>query len=618
MEVKKLIAVLLTGAFLFQSVVMASEFENGEFKDIYAQVEQDVDENTIGYGANPVWKEFYVSNNGNDSNAGTKESPFATLEAAKDAVREINADMQGDIVVHIEAGFYYIDEMLELGIEDSGSNGYNVIWLGDKNDMPVISGGKKIEGFKPSEEYEGLYEVKVDYPDRILNLYVNGHSRELAAGTRLIRTQKKPSFMSTAQWKEMYPDATTSDYEYYDTETSNKSDGVFVRKQDAAIYDNIRDVFAAYDLSFQSSTIPIEEIFENPYDRDQYIIRFGQIWNFYCKYSNSPTMPNGAEPFRLKNAFELLDSPGEFYFNRTTQMLYYMPYADEDMDTAEVIMPYQTQLIRVKGDNLKTRVSHIAFEGIQVSHTMYNEWTYNSFKSQYGENSDMYGGTFNWGNQIPSAITVQFADDITFENNNFFGTGGNSICVFGTCERIYFVGNSFTDIGVSGIVVNGNSPHLINNDGVYTYGTPNEEQRKKSLDLLATPIWKISLSYDGEAPNTDVYGRMVLSNKTSSEDWDGRIGRKSWVDEYKYPDSAWKSDPKAPERGEQSWIKYDFGGAYNINKIAMAFSEKYVSDEEKSNYEILLSNDMYFRDGNYKTVAVQNTPADTVSEYEVN
>ena len=49
-----------------------------------------------------AWKEFYVSAAGSDSNTGTSEdSPYRTLEKARDSVREISADMQGDIVVKI-------------------------------------------------------------------------------------------------------------------------------------------------------------------------------------------------------------------------------------------------------------------------------------------------------------------------------------------------------------------------------------------------------------------------------------------------------------------------------------------------------------------------------------
>ena len=39
-------------------------------------------------------------------------------------------------------------------------------------------------------------------------------------------------------------------------------------------------------------------------------------------------------PVYLENALELLDEPGEFYFDRAEKKLYYLPMEDEDMETA--------------------------------------------------------------------------------------------------------------------------------------------------------------------------------------------------------------------------------------------------------------------------------------------
>ena len=119
-----------------------------------------------------AWKEFYVSINGNDENPGTKDAPFKTVGAAKDAVREINSQMQGDIVVNIESGYYYLDNMLDFRPEDSGFNGHRVIYRGTGQTRPVLSGGKQITGFKESE-YEGIYVADADF-DVFLQLSVNG------------------------------------------------------------------------------------------------------------------------------------------------------------------------------------------------------------------------------------------------------------------------------------------------------------------------------------------------------------------------------------------------------------------------------------------------------------
>jgi len=128
------------------------------------------------------WKTIYVSPQGSDDGSGTEASPFRTLSRAQEAVREINSDMQGDIVVQVAKGTYYMDEPLSFRKEDSGTNGHRVIWRGI--DRPTISGGKEITGFAPSAEHPGLYEANVDGIDRIMQIYVNGKKRWMIAYSR--------------------------------------------------------------------------------------------------------------------------------------------------------------------------------------------------------------------------------------------------------------------------------------------------------------------------------------------------------------------------------------------------------------------------------------------------
>ena len=59
----------------------------------------------------------------------------------------------------------------------------------------------------------------------------------------------------------------------------------------------------------------------------------------------------------ILNAFELLKQPGQFYFDRTAQMLYYIPRPGEDMTTASVIalMPAAVIAIVVPVGSLRAR-----------------------------------------------------------------------------------------------------------------------------------------------------------------------------------------------------------------------------------------------------------------------
>ncbi|MBJ8193519.1 hypothetical protein JDS79_43135, partial [Bacillus cereus] len=64
-------------------------------------------------GAVNIMKEIYVSTAGNDlSGDGSEKKPFATIERARDEVRKINQNMNGDIIVHIGGGTYTIDNTI--------------------------------------------------------------------------------------------------------------------------------------------------------------------------------------------------------------------------------------------------------------------------------------------------------------------------------------------------------------------------------------------------------------------------------------------------------------------------------------------------------------------------
>ena len=72
--------------------------------------------------------DFFVSASGSDSWSGTlatpnaqrSDGPFATLERAGDAVRELKRQEARDIVVLIREGTYQLQDTVVFGLEDSG------------------------------------------------------------------------------------------------------------------------------------------------------------------------------------------------------------------------------------------------------------------------------------------------------------------------------------------------------------------------------------------------------------------------------------------------------------------------------------------------------------------
>ena len=94
--------------------------------------------------------DFYIAPKGSDLNRGTKARPWATLEAARDAVRKLRKEKhgpQGGITIWLRAGDYFRTNALELTEIDSGTSDSPVIWRRYKGETVRLIGGKRITGF---------------------------------------------------------------------------------------------------------------------------------------------------------------------------------------------------------------------------------------------------------------------------------------------------------------------------------------------------------------------------------------------------------------------------------------------------------------------------------------
>ena len=64
--------------------------------------------------------EFHVAPRGNDADPGTRTKPFATLERARDAIRELKqaGPLKEPVTVRLQAGTYALAREVRFGPED--------------------------------------------------------------------------------------------------------------------------------------------------------------------------------------------------------------------------------------------------------------------------------------------------------------------------------------------------------------------------------------------------------------------------------------------------------------------------------------------------------------------
>ncbi len=96
--------------------------------------------------------DFHVALNGSDQNPGTMAQPFASLERARDAVREVRTRgpwPAGGITIWLRGGDYFRTNALELSAADSGQPGAPVAWRAFEGESVRWIGGRRVSGFRP-------------------------------------------------------------------------------------------------------------------------------------------------------------------------------------------------------------------------------------------------------------------------------------------------------------------------------------------------------------------------------------------------------------------------------------------------------------------------------------
>jgi hypothetical protein len=96
--------------------------------------------------------DLFVSLTGSDANPGSKAKPFATLEHARDTVRELKRAAKipkGGLTVWLRAGDFLRTNALELTAADSGTLNAPVVWRAYGNERVRLLGGRTLTGLQP-------------------------------------------------------------------------------------------------------------------------------------------------------------------------------------------------------------------------------------------------------------------------------------------------------------------------------------------------------------------------------------------------------------------------------------------------------------------------------------
>ncbi len=432
-----------------------------------------------------IYKELYVSA-GAKNGDGSIEKPFGSIEEAQMAVRKLHDTMEGDIIVNIAPGEYELEKKLEFNNADGGKNGYRVIYRGTNLLSPsIISGGSHISGWKKLDN--GLWKTTVDGIEDIRQLYINGYPAQRA--------------------RSKYLYAGTKDYD--DPNTPYPIDGQYVDKINFPVLTNADDLEIAYNLLWTNQRVPVADIFET---EKEFVIVYDQPYYEYTRTKDAAfSTPIIGTKFYIENAYELTDEYGEFYFDKDTKEIFYYPYPEENMLTAETVIGRTEFMLHAKGESKYNRLEGLYFENLDFR---YGTWldvnrtgvTFFQADCIIDEIVNSYPAAD--GRTLPGQIEFANAKDVSVRNCRFQNLGSSAVVMADYVDDSLVEGNVFKDLSGTAVVVG--TWRYTSNDGstpadlCQNVTVTNNVVRRTGMEFYGCPAIGVYYTHNTEISHNDV------------------------------------------------------------------------------------------------------------------
>jgi hypothetical protein len=445
----------------------------------------------------------YVSPSGSDDNPGTAARPVQTLQKAQQLVRKSNANMTSDIVVTLADGYYRMTSPLMLDPSDSGTNGHNVVWTAAPGARPVVVGSTQIKGWSQLPGLNNVWVAQGPMGIKTRQLYVDGARATRATGA-------VPSAATLAGWKD----------------------------PSGAFPPDVELIYVGGWGPWTEGLCPVASVSGGTINMVQ------PCWDNSTKRGNNNVGPGSVgKATRAENAYQLLDTPGEWYLDVGSGKFYYIPLAGQTITNLDVEAPVLEALI-TGGGTAANPLHDLVFHGIQFS---YATWMGPSGPNGF---SDVQANYLVWGTdgptagnaeyswfQIPANVSLTYAQNIQFTDNALVHLGGAGLGLGNGAQNCLVQGNVVTD--TSGNAIELGNDNMRNGTGAdqtlgntikdnHVFDTPVEYVSGIGIDVAYaakssivhnqidhTPYTGISIGWGGWP---DKQGQPALTNYSQNND----------------------------------------------------------------------------------------------------
>ena len=300
--------------------------------------------------------DFYVSTLGNDAwsgrlaepNADGAEGPFATLERARDAIRQLKQAgplPEHGVVVELRGGIYQRQQTWKLVAEDSGTSAAPIVYQARPGEEVRLVGGRQVAHFTPVTDEAVL--GRLDEAARANVLQADLTAQGIAdfgevgtAGNRLeVFFAGRP--MTLARWP-------NRGFVKIDQVVDGKDSGLFTYRGDRPRRWTREQAIWTHGYLYYDWSDSYQRV--SHIDNQQHQIRLASAGAYGCR---------AGQRFYVLNVLVELDRPGEWYLDRDQGVLYFWP--PQPLDEGRVMVSLlRTPLVALQD------VSHVTIAGLTL------------------------------------------------------------------------------------------------------------------------------------------------------------------------------------------------------------------------------------------------------------
>lgn len=360
--------------------------------------------------------EWHVSPLGNDTWSGTlvepdsghTDGPFATLERARDAIRERRkAGLAAPITVFIHGGEYPLAKTFTLSKEDSGTAEAPVAWRAYRDERPVLIGGAVIRDWQPVAD-------DARSGGRLLKANLATQNLDKATFSQLIFDGRRQHL---ARWPNIDPgNPYGGGWAYVDgkllpmyADIEGEGKRTLVQKRaDVRPWDRPTDgeVFIFPRYNWWNNIVRIRSI-----DASTRTITLAAD----CSYAARP-----GDRYFVQGMREELDTPGEWYRDRDTSTLFFLP--PEPLGGKSVTVPTLATILSIGPDAEHVTIRGLTFECCEGT----------AVAVRTSRHCRVAGCTIrNVGNYSGSGVSIDGGSDNLVTGCDISDTGSNGISISG-------------------------------------------------------------------------------------------------------------------------------------------------------------------------------------------